>query len=407
MPAGWLEAEPFDVTRLSNVSRYDGFLSLTKGTSREAEFPDIHRLRQAIYVADDYVKSVPTFDHFAAPMLIATLLQFADALKVLKSVKGASERIQRLWAGPSNEVDSVFMEILTASACASKGRDIEFITEASEKTPDIRCYDPFPIVIKCKRQRAISDYELDEESVMRQIFVRLRAEARSSGVSGRFRPNLEVEATAIDPSEIATALVALRTVSNPERVKRHPWGFISFEELPSSVSLSRPTRLYSPNLLREVFLWNSDIATYDGLCCTYANASDLVNDRVVGPLALIWNNSSEAAIRKRSWAPNNLFASAFDQIPLGEDGIIYVALHEGARAEMADRRVQAFQDRLKDFNHRAGIRVPIAILSRLLPRALVDGRPDLIENGLQLYSNLYGDPDLFSMFPTLIFTKTA
>ena len=100
----------------------------------------------------------------------------------------------------------------------------------------------------------------------------------------------------------------------------------------------------------------------------------------------------------------NLFSKASLQVPQGEFGIIYVSYNEGTRAEAADMRVEAFNERIREFEHSAKVRIPIAVLSRLYPRALGEGQPDLIESGIRYVSGTYGEPLLFELFPTTVFT---
>lgn len=54
------------------------------------------------------------------------------------------------------------------------GREVEFISTTSEKSPDIRCHDPYPLVIECKKQASLSNYEAAEETIMRRLFLLLR-----------------------------------------------------------------------------------------------------------------------------------------------------------------------------------------------------------------------------------------
>jgi hypothetical protein len=54
----------------------------------------------------------------------------------------------------------------------------------------------------------------------------------------------------------------------------------------------------------------------------------------------------------------------------------------------------------------ASIRVPIAVLTRLYPRTLDHGTPDLIENSIRLYGE-HGDMLLFQDFPTNVFTRSC
>ena len=113
-----------------------------------------------------------------------------------------------------------------------------------------------------------------------------------------------------------------------------------------------------------------------------------------------------AAMLRRSWSPLDLFGDAMNQIPPGEYGIIYLAYHEGAREEIADRRIKRFLEKMLEWEHAASIRVPISFLTRFYPRPLKHGVPDLIESTVRLCSGVYGEPALFEEFPNSILTET-
>ena len=156
--------------------------------------------------------------------------------------------------------------------------------------------------------------------------------------------------------------------------------------------------------MRGPFGWSSDLPEWDGICCSVDTGGEPIVDRVRAPIALIWKNVAANALRKRTWAPTNLFGKASLQVPPGEFGLVYVNYNEGGRSEVADMRVEAFGERIQDFEHSAKIRIPIAVLSRLYPRPLKEGQPDLIESGVRYVSSTYGDPSLFKLYPTRIFT---
>jgi hypothetical protein len=130
-----------------------------------------------------------------------------------------------------------------------------------------------------------------------------------------------------------------------------------------------------------------------------------MTDEVSHPIGLLWNNRSQRAISKRSWSPLDAFGEAMQQVPPGEFGIIYLAYQEGTRAEIADMRLDRFFDRLKGWWHPGSIRVPIAFLTRLYPRPLEHGKPDLIESVVDLCSAEYGEPLLLRDFPSTVFTR--
>lgn len=404
LPPGWLEAESREACRLHFAGETD-FLSLTKGMRVESEAPPIHRFRQMLFVADDYRTSAPRFDHFAAATILPTVVHLGERLGLLDRVGGdVAGRLRRLWDGPSDDVDGTVFELLAAQACVEHGRSIEFIRETNELSPDIRCNDPIPLVIECKRQRPISTYELEEESTMRKLFRQLRTAAYERACYGIFHLTLTVEASGVETVDVVAALIAQRLAANPERKTVYAWGEVSYKLLSSSVLLPHYTRLYSPNLLRSVFDWNTDLPKWDGLCCWYGNDDDPLVDEVLTPIGLLWINRSAAAIKKRTWAPVNLFGAAANQVPQGEFAIIYLAYTEGAREEVADQRLAAFEERISAWAHEPEIRLPIAFVNRLYPRALGEGRPDLIESTVLMRSQLYGEPRLFEDFPSNVFT---
>jgi hypothetical protein len=395
----WLRAEMNEQHRLSEITT-DQPLSLVKGLRRQSEFPETHRFLQAIRVATDRVNGHPVYDHFAGALLVPQLASLGSKLKVLSAVRGAAERVEALWRGPSSGSDSVAYELLVAAACAERGRDIEFIKPTIDKSPDLRCHDPFPLVIECKRKRTLSDYEIAEEAVMNRLFQVLESDARNKGVWGRFTLALGIEAEMAPVIDVAASLLRQRLAARPERPLTYPWGSVSYKELPRRLFLPGTTRAYSPRLLSFAFGWNPDVAEWDGLICRVGCAGAAWIDEVDQPVGLLWSNTSQQAMKKRSWSPVDAFGDATNQIPPGEFGIIYVAYQEGTRAQIADLRMESFIDRIREWSHQGSIRIPIAFLTRLYPRALDDGVPDLIESGVRLCGS-YGE--LFKYFPTIVF----
>ncbi|MGO7018402.1 hypothetical protein [Rhizobium leguminosarum] len=408
LPGGWLEEEPKEPARVDSLSGPDAFLSLTKGVRRESESPAIHRLRQTIYVARDYLNGELFYDHFAGALLVPTLTKFALQGHNLRDVGGErDERLDHLWRGPSGQVDATFFELLTAAACAEKGRRVDFLPATHEKSPDLRCHDPIPLLIECKRQDALSQYELGEEAIMRLLFTALRIEAQKKGLCGTFHLELAVEVAQIDIADVVSRFINQRLAPKPSRKLSYPWGSVAFFPSPMRVWLPETTRLYSPNMLQHLFGWESDLPTWDGICCSIDANGEPEVDLAINPIALIWRNDSGKALKKRSWAPINLFSKASLQIPAGEFGIVYVNYIEGARAEVANMRLDAYAGRLQEFEHSDKIRIPISLLVRLYPRSLGHGQPDLIESSVQYLSGLYGDKELFDFFPSRIFTDVS
>lgn len=401
-PPGWLEREPADLFRLSATK--DGSpISIVKGVRLESERPTGHRLRQSIVLAKDYLANDTRYDHFAGALAVTQLAQLGARAEALGAVQGSQERLNALFSGAAT--DAVMLELLVAAACAAKGREMSFVEPTHVKSPDLRCTDPFNMVVECKRSSALSDYEVAEEARMRSLFQHLQEGALKRGQFGLFELELTVEASRLNVQDIATKCLLQRLSARPERALDYPWGSVAFRALPGRLDLDGPTKAYSPTLLKQVFGWNMEMPNWDGLICQIDAPPGAELDKVRLPLGLAWRVVAQAAIIKRSRAPVNLFGKAVTQIPRGEFGLVYVAYTEGARPDIADNRTQAFLERIKDWEHDAGVRVPAAFLVRQYPLPNGHGNPDMIESTVRLLNEAGGGDDwIFREYPSAIFT---
>jgi hypothetical protein len=109
--------------------------------------------------------------------------------------------------------------------------------------------------------------------------------------------------------------------------------------------------------------------------------------------------------RRRARTVSALFAKAIEQIPPGEMGMIYICYQEGDREDVADDRTRFLREQMQDWRHSANIRVPLIVLSRLVPRPLGYGRPDLVETSMPFISEQTGGSVWLQDFPTRIFTE--
>ncbi len=382
----------------------DGLLSVVKGVRPESEYPTIHRLAQGIQVCKALLARSPTYDMFAGASLVPQIARLGDRLDLLAGIPGAKKRIRSLWQGPSAEVDSTLFELLVGAGCANMGGSVEFLDPERGKTPDLRCHDPYPLVVECKRKRVLTEYEISEERVMRALFVRLDASARKSGIWGTFRLHLTVDSQAAPIDEIVANLLRMRFAGGNGLEVVHPWGKIALVESPRLASLGGLTRPFSPVMLEQVFGWNSDLAEWDGMVCRIRNFQEPAIDLAQEPIGLLWSNSSEQAVKKRSWGPMTAMKEAIEQIPPGEFGVPYVAYQEGARREIADMRTFNFSDWMKESSHPASIRVPLARIIRFYPRPLNHGAPDFIESTVSFVPD-YADDALPKMLPSTVVVR--
>lgn len=83
LPNHWLHDLDDKACRLTFLCDPEAFLSLTKGVRAESEQPLVHRFKQAIRVAKDYVEGHPFFDHFAGALLAPSLAQLGSRLALI------------------------------------------------------------------------------------------------------------------------------------------------------------------------------------------------------------------------------------------------------------------------------------------------------------------------------------
>lgn len=402
-PAGWFGKESADLFRLS-LAPDDEPISIVKGVRLESEQPAGHRLRQALTLARDYLTNDVRYDHFAGALALTQLAQLGRRIDALAAVGGAKGRIDALFSGA--ETYSIIFELLVASACAAKGRDMAFIEPTNVKSPDLRCRDAFNTVVECKRSSALTNYEIAEEARMRELFRYLRAGAVSRGQFGRFEVSFSVEATSLNVEEVAATCLLQRLAAHPERPLAYPWGSVAFHPLPARMELDDRTQAYSPTMLEQVFDWNTEMPEWDGLVCQIDGARAAAVDHVRSPVGMAWRVEEDTAIAKRSRAPISLFRMAVTQIPPGEFGIVYVAYPEGAREIVADNRSDAFLQRVRNWEHDAAVRVPAIFLARQYPLPTGDGNPSMIESTVKLLNSYEGDRYdwILSEYPSAIFT---
>lgn len=402
-PSDWLGREPADLFRLSSVTDEQP-ISIVKGVRLESERPRGHRLRQAITLAKDYLGNDPRYDHFGGALAVTQLAQLGRRIEALRAVGGSKERIEALYSGA--DTDAIMFELLVAAACSAKGRAMVFVEPTSVKSPDLRCTDAFNMVVECKRSAALTVYEVDEETRMRNLFRLLKAGAAARGQFGTYEVTFSVEASAVDMADVVGTCLRQRLAAHPERPLAYPWGSVAFRPLPRRIDLDEVTKAYSPIMLSEVFGWELEMPCWDGFICQVDGPPAIAVDQVRSPVGLAWRVEAEAAITKRSRAPLGLFAKAVTQVPRGEFGLVYVAYPEGARSDVADNRTRAYMERIHQWEHDGSIRIPATFLVRQFPLPTGHGNPDMVENTIQFLSEEGGgDEWIFREYPAAIFTS--
>ena len=379
-------------------------LSLVGGIRVRSEFCSVHRLAQAILVAKDFLESRPDYDFFSGSRFVPEICALGRALPtIIRLGKGnVTEHIRKLYRGPSAEVESSIFELVVAASCMEAGKEIQFLdTSGPGKKPDLRVLNlmGIPTVIECKMRRPLTDYQLEEERRVQELFTLASLECLRKSIFGMFDVDFTVELGKVDTTNFAEAL---RRQPLAAGQVTYDWGTVRLQELPFEIGF-KAMELYTPVFLKQVFDWNSDLPEFDGIMCRVDAVDNFVIESVRRPLALRWKSTSEIARLHKARTVLTLLNEALDQIPTGEMAIIYLAIWEGSRAEIADDRLQNINKEIEGATHRRGISVPLILVNRLFPRALNMGQPDLIENVLQFLAG-YADPIFIDEFPSPVYT---
>lgn len=380
-------------------------LAFIRGVRMKSERRAVHRFAQHVLVARDFLNQEATYDWFAGALMVPQTAALGMKFRSLSEVSGdVGDRISALWRLPSDQTDSTIYELLVAASCAEAGRRAEFLRAGQVKTPDLRIHDyPFPLVVECKRKRQLTDVDVADNRVFDTLYRLLRPACLSRGMTGVVTLRLTVASETLPLADVTEAATRQRLVPNPHHAIQYEWGAISWIPKPRRIPVP-PTRLYSPLFLNVVFGWEMDLPVHDGIICQVRSPRSVLVDEARDPLALVWSNENSTVIVRNARAATALFASGIRQIPPGEVGLVYVCFQESDRESVADDRTEFLQRQLHNWTHEWQIRVPATVMTRIIPRPLGHGAPDLVETGLQFYSAVTGSPKWFGDFPSKVFT---
>lgn len=370
--------------------------------------PDsINRYACALMLARDSQEKRENYAIYEGALLVPIIAALCTLLSPLGEVKGGYEKLDELVKAPNSEIDSRLYEIAVAARCAALGREVEFLAANSTKTPDLRIHDlGFPAVVECKMQSRLSDYERKEFAVMREVFRSLRADQRQRGLMGSLSISSNLSFEKVGVAALVESSLRCTNGVNPYQTIQEDWGSVSFEPLAPTTRLTDVTRLYSPDFLRQVFDWDFDNTGYDGLCGIVENSQAMMVDRAELPFCLKWKDESENALSGKARLLAKQLIEAFDQVPVGEAGFVYIAYEETHRSAIADHRTQRHLDLVAKWEIRKrGINPQLIIVNRLYPAAIHEGRPNLIESAIPtgfIKENVYSN-----IMPTSVFVSPS
>ena len=125
--------------------------------------------------ADAFLNEPSSYDLTLAAHILPFIKHIGRGRKFLEHMPGAVDRGRRLLNPKQEHPDGALYELAAAIRYAHEGFEVEFVSESSTKSADLRVGPPDStkdLYIECKRLRA-SDYELREKASIRALFAPL------------------------------------------------------------------------------------------------------------------------------------------------------------------------------------------------------------------------------------------
>lgn len=371
-----------------------------------AEIHGPQRFARMLLICTDHLEKEPTLDFFSAAMFVPEVAALGNSLDEIASL--GSEAKRKLASLPfvtDDLVTSTIYELLVGAACLRRGLDVEMVPENRfQKVPDYRItgIGAIPGAIECKRRLGLTNYELEEASRVEALYSEIRPWLQKRGIHSSIEASFSVPLRSISSAEFSADVLAAVSHERDQDTRRTAWGSVAVRRLPFWDSVSS-TRLYSPDYLHHVFGWDPMQVEWDGLLCEVGTPGQISVESFIAPLCLKWRSESEEALTKRSRGITSLWADAVKQIPDGEIGFIYIAYPEGARPAIADARTKHILGSMEKSWHRWSVRIPVTVISRLYPRPVGVGCPDLIESSLPGVGK--GQEFWLTKLPWLVFSR--
>jgi hypothetical protein len=352
------------------------------GNARHEAVASPHPLGYALFLTDLFLNEKTEIEIYDAAFLVPIVAALCDRLEGITAVKGGYEKLREMLREPSGEFTGRVYELLVAGRAAEKGRDVEFIEPGSEVSADLRINDlGIPLVIECKFQSQWSATERAEIGVIQTIFARLCSEYAQRGMTAIVQLTLTSRICDVNCDEVFASISQQLNSLGPFGYRECEWGSLEVLSIEPEIEWRRPTRLYSPNYLSHVFQWSQEDNPWDGICATALDTKNVVTQRARLPFGLKWRLSHRADEWSKARDVMRALQEAANQVPVGEAGCLYVGFEDSHRSALADLRTKRIIEKLPNFYHRKrGANIQHLLVTRLYPRTLGDGKPDMIES---------------------------
>jgi len=386
----------------AELNRRNAMPFMLIGNARQEGITSPHYLGYALFLTDLFLNKKPEIEVYDAALLIPMIAALCDRLDGIHAVKGGKENLQEMLRKPNGEFRGKLYELLVAGRAAQKGYDVEFIATGPEVSPDLRIHNlGVPLVIECKFQSQWSETEQKEIGALRAIFDSLCEEYVRHGMTAAVELTFVTRIADVRPELVLRDTKVQLDSLIPYGKCDAEWGTFEVLPLDPEVEWNEPTRLFSPNYLSHVFRWNAD-EQWDGICASVQDKGSLVTQRARLPFCVKWRLVHKADEWAKARDVMRSLQEAANQVPVGEIGCLYVGFEDSHRGALADLRTRRNIDRLPNFHHRKrGANIAHLLLNRLYPRALGDGKPDLVESCIPVSQ---GQADEWPDFlPTTVF----
>lgn len=374
------------------------------GTARQAEGPQ--RFARMLLLSQDHLMKEWNLDFFSAAVFVPEIAILGNSLKEISALgRDATQKLASLSSMPDDMVTATIFELLVGAACIRRGMNLQMLDEdRSRKMPDHRIHGlGVPASIECKRRLGLTKYELNEASLVENLYIAIRGPLRDDFFHGSIEASFRTPVNLISPSDFLYDVLAASRNNQSHQASVTPWGSVAIRRLPRLGRLVG-TRLYSPDFLQRVFDWDPVQDEWDGLLCEVDAPPRIGVDNFAVPLCLKWRSESEEALTKKARGVTSLWADAVRQIPDGEIGFVYIAYPEGSRPAVADARTRHILDYMGGkLWHRWSVRVPVSVIIRLYGRPVGGGCPDLIEASLPGAQK--GEEFWLGILPSTVFTR--
>lgn len=403
----WLRAEAQKPYRLG-VDFLRNPLHLVSGVRIEGPLrvPGPKRFARMLLLCLDHQRQQNELDFFSASSFAPEIAMLGNSLGEIDEL-GAEAKVKLSMLGlmPDDTVTSTIFELLVGAACIRRGLSVSMVPEnKAAKVPDFRIsgLGPFEGAIECKRRLGLTKYELAEARSIEGLYDAIRAPLRELSIHGSVEARFTAEVHTVDRVDFREQVLRVVKGGSDEGPLLTTWGSLSYHLLHRFKTII-DTRLYSPDFLESAFEWRPREDEWDGLLCEVESPAQIGVSSFRSPICLKWRSESETALTKKSRGVLSLWADAMKQIPAGNIGFVYVAYPEGSRPAVADARTREILKSFHEAYHHWSVRVPLTVVTRLYPRALGSGRPDLIENAL--VGATEGQEFWATKLPWMIFTN--